>query len=278
MLGKLMKHEWRSVWKIPGSVNLFLLLYTLAGIISFHSPIWESDNKIIEALLIFASSFYFIMITLISFIVMIYLTIRFYKNLYTDEGYLMHTLPVSQKELILSKLIVAFIWTLITAIVIIVSVASVMITAVSIGNNGISVAQMWDAFMQMINAQFLEWFRELFGISFFHGIMLFLALSIISILYGILMIYASISLGQLMQKHKILGSVLGYIGIHTVLQLINTLTLTPLMLNMSNDTTVAEVFHSFIPYCYFMLGESIIFCIVFFFLTEYLMKKKLNLD
>lgn len=98
MLGKLIKHEWRAVWKVPGFVNLFLLLYTFAGILSLHSSIWESDNKIIETLLILATFFYFISIIVISFIVMVYITVRFFKNIYTDEGYLMHTLPVSQED------------------------------------------------------------------------------------------------------------------------------------------------------------------------------------
>ena len=43
-------------------------------------------------------------------ILTIYFAIRFYKNLYTDEGYLMHTLPVKPWMLIVSKLTIGTIW------------------------------------------------------------------------------------------------------------------------------------------------------------------------
>lgn len=277
MLGKLIKHEWRSVWKVPGAVNLFLLLYTLAGILSFHSSIWESDNKIIEALLILASIFYFISLIVISFTVMIYITVRFYRNVYTDEGYLTHTLPVSQQDIIFSKLLVAFIWIIITGIVIIISIFSVAVTVLSIQEN-VSIAEIWESFTMFFSKEYARHFKELFGISTLHGILLALITVIAGIIQSILMIYASISLGQLLQKHKILGSFLGYLGIHTVLQILNSVLLAPVMFSMRFDLTAAEATAKILPYYYFNLGECIILCIVFFLLTEFIMKKKLNLD
>ena len=40
----------------------------------------------------------------------VYLAIRFQKNLFSDEGYLTHTLPVSPTKLIWSKMLVAWAW------------------------------------------------------------------------------------------------------------------------------------------------------------------------
>lgn len=277
MLKKLIKHEWRSVWKVPGAVNLFLLLYTLVGTLSFHSSIWESDNKIIEALLLFASVFYIISIIVISFTVLIYLTVRFYRNFYTDEGYLMHTLPVSQKSLIFSKLLVAFIWIVITGIVIFISVFSVVVTLLSIQEN-ITFSEIWDTLTMFFSKEYTVQFKRTFGISTLHGLLLGLAMAIINIIQSILMIYAAISVGQMFQKHKVLGSFLGYIVIHTILQLLNSVLLVPAMFSMRFDSTMADAAKTMLPYYYFMLGEGIILCIAFFFMTEYFMKKKLNLD
>lgn len=277
MLKKLIKHEWRSVWKVPGAVNLFLLLYTLVGTLSFHSSIWESDNKIIEALLLFASVFYIISIIVISFTVLIYLTVRFYQNFYTDEGYLMHTLPVSQKSLIFSKLLVAFIWIVITGIVIFISVFSVVVTLLSIQEN-ITLSEIWDTLTMLFSKEYTAQFKHTFGISTLHGLLLGLAMAIINIIQSILMIYAAISVGQMFQKHKVLGSFLGYIAIHTILQLLNSVLLVPVMFSMRFDSTIADTTKAMLPYSYFMLGEGIILCIAFFFMTEYFMKKKLNLD
>lgn len=277
MLKKLIKHEWRSVWKVPGAVNLFLLLYTLVGTLSFHSSIWESDNKIIEALLLFASVFYIISIIVISFTVLIYLTVRFYRNFYTNEGYLMHTLPVSQRSLIFSKLLVAFIWIVITGIVIFISVFSVAVTLLSIQEN-ITLSEIWDTLTMLFSKEYTVYFKQTFGISTLHGLLLGLAMTIINIIQSILMIYAAISVGQMFQKHKVLGSFLGYIVIHTLLQLVNSVLLVPVMFSMRFDITMADAAKAMLPYYYFMLGESIILCIAFFFMTEYFMKKKLNLD
>jgi len=277
MLKKLIKHEWRSVWKVPGAVNLFLLLYTLAGILSFHSSIWETDNKIIGALLLLASVFYIISIIVISFTVMIYLTVRFYRNIYTDEGYLMHTLPVSPRSLVFSKLLVAFIWVIITGIVIFVSVISVALTLLSVQEN-VNISELWDDLSMIFSGKYALQFKQTFGISILHGVLLTLAMAIVGIIHSILMIYASISLGQLFQKHKILGSFLSYIAIHTLLQILNSVLLAPAMFKMSFDITITDTAKIIPPYYYFSLGESIILCIVFFFLTEYFMKKKLNLD
>ncbi len=276
MLGKLIKHEWRAVWKVPGFVNLFLLLYTFAGILSLHSSIWESDNKIIETLLILATFFYFISIIVISFIVMVYITVRFFKNIYTDEGYLMHTLPVSQKGLLFSKLLVSFTWMLITGVVIFISIFSIVLTSLSIGNNGIPISKIWDRFIFPSLQIFLSEASAMLGISIFHIIMLSAVMVLVGIIFSILMIYTSISLGQLFQKHKIFGSFLGYIGLHAGLQTLNSLAMVSLM--SKTFMMVKEVTGYMLNYTYFTLCESIVLCIVFFFLTEYLMKKKLNLD
>lgn len=278
MLGKLIKHEWRSVWKILGGVNLFLILYTFAGVLSFHSSIWHSTNSIVEVLLVLASIFYFISIAAIGIIVIAYLTVRFYRNIYTDEGYLMHTLPVSQKELIFSKLLIAFIWTTITEIVIFISVVSIALTALSV-KDGMKITNLWSAFFKII-ANNSVWFKETFGISVTTGIILSLIAGIVSIVQSILMIYAAISLGQLLQKHKILGSFLSYIGINAVFQFLQSMLMIPVMFSTSFDADAApsEIIASIFPYYYLAIGESIILSILFFFLSEYLMKKKLNLD
>ncbi len=45
------------------------------------------------------------------------IVLRFHKNLYSNEGYLMFTLPVKPQMLLASKTIVAFSWIIISFIV-----------------------------------------------------------------------------------------------------------------------------------------------------------------
>ncbi len=274
MLGKLIKHEWRAFWKIPAFVSLFLAIFTVFGILALNAKIWAVENPVIQSLSVFVLLFYYIAIIVISFVTVIYTAIRFYRNIYTDEGYLMHTLPVTQKSLIISKLIVSYIWTIITALVIICSIFSLVWTLMSSTGTDVSV---WNLLCKMYeslsNPDVIAEFKEILGMSPVAFIIYTLFACIITPIYSILMIYTSISLGQLFKKHKVLGSVLSYIGIYTALQIIGSIVTAPVMFSAASVE-----FTSFAPILYFSLAEAIVLIIVFFFLTEWIMKKKLNLD
>lgn len=274
MLGKLIKHEWRAFWKIPAFVSLFLAIFTVFGILALNAKIWAVENPVIQSLSVFVLLFYYIALIVISFVTVIYTAIRFYRNIYTDEGYLMHTLPITQKSLIISKLIVSYIWTIITALVIICSIFSLVGTLMS--STGADVS-LWQILCEMVeslsNPNVIAEFKEIFGMSPVAFIIYMLFTCIVTPIYSILMIYTSISLGQLFKKHKVLGSVLSYIGIYTVLQIIGSIVTAPVMFSAASVEAT-----SFAPLLYFSVAEEIVLIIVFFFLTEWIMKKKLNLD
>lgn len=281
MLSKLIKHEWRAFWKIPAFVNLFLVIFTAFGVIALNAKIWESESIIIQSLSVFVLLFYYIALIVISFTVVLYTALRFYKNIYTDEGYLMHTLPVTQKSLIVSKLIVSYAWTLITFLVIIVSILSLL--AALLSSTG-AAGDFWESLNQLIaelqNPAVLALFKETFGIGLLPFLILVLIYFLISPLYNALTLYASVSLGQLFKKHKIFGSIISYIGIYTVLQIINSIVTIPAMITSDTAMMVSEsATFTYLPSTlYFLCAENIVVMIIFFFLTEWIMKKKLNLD
>ena len=121
MLGKLLKHEWKSIWKIPVLLIGILMITAVIAGLTFALPIWESDwiglplSGIMLLLL-----FYFAMIAA-SVGITVYMAVRCYKSMFTDEGYLTHTLPVSSRQILNCKVITMSVWTLITGIAIIIS-------------------------------------------------------------------------------------------------------------------------------------------------------------
>ena len=187
----------------------------------------------------------------------------------------MHTLPVTQKSLIFSKLIVSYAWTIITGLVIIFSIFVLLWAMLSATGADVT---FWENICELVeslsNAIFIAHFKEIFGIGPVHFLIITLVVCIISPLYSILMIYTSISFGQLFKKHKVLGSILSYIGIYTVLQIISSIVSAPMMFS----TSLSEDLTSLGPVIYFYLAEEVALMIIFFFLTEWIMKKKLNLD
>ena len=109
MLGKLLKQDFRATARIILPVYAAVpVLGLFTGLITRlcenQSNIWIS---ILGSLVSFVFSLALIAAVVTTVVLMI---LRFYRNLMTDEGYLMFTLPVSTTELICSKLIVSVVW------------------------------------------------------------------------------------------------------------------------------------------------------------------------
>lgn len=107
MLGKLMKYEWKNIWKAGTLMLLGMLVVTVIGCVVLRMPggvvTGLLDNNDINATQSWfvLSSFvatlilYVIMLLASTWGMLIFLGIRFYRSMYTDEGYLSHTLPVT---------------------------------------------------------------------------------------------------------------------------------------------------------------------------------------
>ena len=116
MLSKLLRHEFRATGRIMLPVYALLLVScggcTLFGRLLGRYP--ESTVlsvvQTVFATLFGVTTFGMLLLTLV---LMVY---RFYKNLMTDEGYLMFTLPVSRSQLIWSKLLVALVWSVLSTV------------------------------------------------------------------------------------------------------------------------------------------------------------------
>ena len=87
MLGKLLKYEWTATRRILIPVNLTIILITIVGCIFLGTDILQSENSI--PLVILLIILYAISMIILDLVSTIYLLVRFYKNLFTAEGYLM---------------------------------------------------------------------------------------------------------------------------------------------------------------------------------------------
>ena len=152
MLKKLFVHEWRSFWKVPAAMCLFALAYALIGALTFQTDLWTSDYRLVRLVLVFGSIGYFILLIAPAIILSIYTALRFYRNLFTDEGYLMHTLPVKKWELITAKGLVAVIWNVITTITTLLSVLLViLLISMSSRYGGVTWADITESFAQFFH-------------------------------------------------------------------------------------------------------------------------------
>lgn len=274
MLGKLIKHEFKAVTNIMLLINGCTLLLSLVGCLTFVSPLWELEHDYIPIMAACSVVVYYIAIIAISFGCLIYLTLRFYKNMYTDEGYLMHTLPVTPRQLILSKGITALFWLLITSIMICFSVVSILLSAFL---KFMDRDELLDAFSQLP-----EHFMEAYGMGMVQWMFWMGIVCVISSISALLMIYASISLGQLFSKHKVIASVGCYILLIVLNQVVSMIIMLPSstsLINMASYELSNGGMRSYFYYIWISTTAlSLVSGVVYYFITEYVMTKKLNLE
>lgn len=261
MLGKLMKYELKATSRLL--VPLFSILLVMSLINRFVFQI-SDDGKILGLFNQFLVVTYIITIFAVLIVTSIYMIVRFYKNLLTDEGYLMFTLPVKTHELITSKLLINMFWTVISFAVVLLSLFIAFATPDNLHQVFIG---MKEVFAQMN--------RELGG----SGTLLcieFIFMFIFGLVSNVLLVYVSIAIGQQVTKHKIIGSFAAYMVIYMALQFLSMLAIIPFGYIVSNTQPDPSI----VPKIIFPISILILIagCAACYFVTNYMFKRKLNLD
>ena len=277
MLGKLMKHEWLSTWKVPTALCIYLGILTILGCTSFVSPLWQSDNMVVQVIAGFSIFIYILSLIGICIAIFAYFVVRFYRNMYTDEGYLMHTLPVKSWEHILTKGLTFFIWSLISVLAVFFSIFSIIFSA-ALSVSGIN----WGDFFSQLQEfwpEIMREFRAFWGTSLATTIILCIVAAICQLIFSILMIYGSISIGQTFNRHKVMASFIAYVCLNMVLSLVRSLLQIPLLLirteQLDRFTSVSSILG---PSFWMNLVMNGIGIVVFYLITQIIMQKTLNLD
>lgn len=102
MLNKLLKYEFKDTARIIPLFYLISLIF--AGMVLSAKTLGISWFEITSSVLVL------LMGIAVAITTLVVIVLRFYRNLYSNEGYLMFTLPVKPQLLLASKAIVAFCW------------------------------------------------------------------------------------------------------------------------------------------------------------------------
>ena len=99
MLGKLIKYDLKAVsWLLIPLHILLIAASILARFIITSGAYLRTPN----AILIMEVAGYVILFVIVTYVTAFMIVYRFYKNLFSDEGYLTHTLPVTPGQHLLS--------------------------------------------------------------------------------------------------------------------------------------------------------------------------------
>ncbi|NLW11578.1 MAG: hypothetical protein GX028_06125 [Clostridiaceae bacterium] len=108
MFGKLIKHEFRATRRLVPFIWLAVLVMASLNLISSQIGVkWLSTTSMILLVLLAIGQ------VIVTYVVII---TRYYRSLYTDEGYLTHTIPARAGSLLGSKVLTSFVWIILSIV------------------------------------------------------------------------------------------------------------------------------------------------------------------
>jgi hypothetical protein len=268
MLGKLLKHEIKATARLFLPMYLVILIFAIINKILNPSYVLEtSANLNLQTTIsIISTIIYFALIVGIVIMTLVIMVQRFYKNLLGDEGYLMFTLPVKTWNHIITKLLTAMLWTILSFLIIILSFITIASSA------PMNMKSILAELPRLIAA-----FTDIFGNTGFFTIPFY---AISALASNILMIYSAISLGHLFSKHKLVAS----FGMYCILYIIDQI-ITIMFMSLFGRNFLYSVITAGTPtpsqintFILSLTVVPILLIIGNFILTNMILNKKLNIE
>ena len=283
MLKKLFKYDFNSIKGIWWIIAIALPVISLFGAIAFRIFLERLSGGSVGFFGIIG-----ILIFLLSLLVLfgssavtsIFVYYRFYKNLYTDEGYLTFTLPVKRSRILLSKTLNAIFWQSLHTILIFACLFIYFLisppTADGALFNTVLFSKGWD-FTVMALSEYGGWI-------FAHGVSAMIFLSV-SVFFSVALIQFCITVGAVWaNKYKLLVGIGVYyivnMGISLVFQIVGTfgsLFVLPAFESYISKMSFAEVNFSIILLTLIASAAFLLMSFTFYFLTLDGIERKLNL-
>ena len=261
MLGKLLKYELKATSRVFIPLYIAILVVSIVNGLSLNLEILN-----IQGLATIVLMCLFISLFVITIVVTIQ---RFNKNLLKDEGYLMFTLPVSSKHLVLSKYLTSLIWTFLSFVVAFLSFTIIFM---------IPTYKYFD-FSYFIN-EFNLLFSDMLNLNIIGQFIKVILLMIISYTIFIFNVYLALSVGQLpiFNRFRNVSSFIGFLVINLLIsyaQNIVSLFINDASVNIETIDYVTSIVSKGLNIAIII---NIIIILVLFFATTYILDKKLNLE
>jgi hypothetical protein len=271
MLGKLIKHEFKATWKVMALICAVLIGTGIVGGLTLRSFVVQDDITDIQALFLsFISMFFIILLVSLALLSTAYLVVHYYRSLYTSQGYLSFTLPASITQVVSSRMIVACIWSIASSLCLMVCIVLVIV---------LGSAQYFTDISSFFN-EMIDEIKCSVGTSGLYTFLIeYILMCILGIMERILMFCFSISVGQLWEKHKILGAVIAYFTTSFVLSIISTFMSLGYYGALAAIDTYTTSFDSYLTtFLLKYMIYSVVLIVLFYVGSIAISNKKLNLD
>ena len=272
MLSKLIRYECKATRRMFLPAYAAMLILALINSIGFALPDYLSEHT--SVLFSVLLTLFIVSIAAAYVLSFAYTIYRFNKNLLSDEGYLMFTLPATPSQLIWSKCIVSSIWIVLTTIVCVLSLILLTAPYTIMDLQFSDFNMIWFQIRYVISVMMQD-----FGIGILFVPLELLALGIAATLASCMGMYTCLSIGSLSNKHRLGFAFLTYIGLSTLQQILMTVStslLDTLFPNLSFGIASAD-WH----YIHFILLGGVVWMVIqlviYFVITNHILSKHLNL-
>ncbi len=210
MLSKILKYEMKATIKPMAIINAMVIFSTIIGFFYVANldveEILRTENSTSFAIMLMLGIMYIVGLAISSFVSYLVILIRYGKTMYGSNGYLSWTLPVKRGTLINGKLINGVIWSIVNIVICVGSFCWLL--AFYLSKAGVNLHDVIHGIPSEITG---------------HFILPMLMLLLIGVIASVFIGYFCITVGQLMKEHKVLGTIIAFVGVYIVQQVANTI-------------------------------------------------------
>ena len=263
MLGKLLKYDLKWIYKV---VAVFYILAFIFSIIGRGLSFIENSLVFnITAQIAFSFAISMLVSSLINCLMRLWA--RFIRNLYKDESYLTHTLPIERKTIYLSKVLSALICVFTTTV--------------------ISIVCLFVCYYSKDNLELLKTLLELAATTYNTTVLnLLLLISVViflEIMFIVLIGYVGIILGHKSNKNKMVRTLIIGFGIYFIMQVVTLGAIgifgvfNPDVMNLINTTDVINI-DAIKSVMYVGIGVYIVYIVFLYFIGNKQLEKGVNVE
>lgn len=263
MLGKVLKYDLKWVYKVVVVFYILAFVFSVIG-----RALSEIENSVIFSVvtqIVFGIAISMMVSSLINCLMRLWA--RFIKNIYKDESYLTHTLPIEKNTIFASKVISALICIFTTTIVII---ACLFICYYSEAN------------MQVLK-QALELTASTYNTTVLNLLLLVSLVIFLELMFIVLVGYIGIILGYKSNQNKMIKTIIIGFALYMISQVVTLALIFVLglfnsdVMNLINTTDIINI-DAIKPAMYASMGIYVIYITFYYMIGKKQLEKGVNVD
>ena len=263
MLGKLLKYDLKWIYKVVGIFYILSYIFSVIG-----RGLNEIENSLVFSITAKISIGIAISMMINSLVnCLMRLWARFIKNLYKDESYLTHTLPVEKKDIYVSKVLTALITVFTTTVVAIVC--------------------LFICFYSEANMEVLKTLLELaastYNTTVLNLLLLITIVIFLEIMFIVLIGYDAIILGYKSNQKKMAKTLIIAFALYMITQVLTLGVIFVFglfnsnVMNLINTTDIVNI-DAIKSVMYMGIGIYVVYIIFYYVLGHLQLKKGVNVD